>query len=204
MKSLISTLAIMATLTTALWAQEKANYKEDVMFHESEIINVSADRLWQIVGPGFKDAALWSTAVDHATVSGSGQFEGATCDVRTCDINASGFSKIKEKITMYNDKNLEFAFDVTEGNPGFVKKANSHWEVISVGPNQSRMKITLTMHTTKFMGTLMGGMMKGNVKKVLPTLTRDLKVYAETGDVSEEKKARMLKLAKKSSSVAQR
>ena len=58
------------------------------------------------------------------------------------------------------------------------------------------LKVTLTMHTSKFMGTLMGGMMRSNIKKVLPTLTRDLKVYAETGEVSEEKKERMAKLAK--------
>ena len=81
--------------------------------------------------------------------------------------------------------------------PGFVVLASNHWTVIDLGNGKSALEMNFTMHSKKFMGTLMGGMMKRNVKKVFPTLFRDLKVSAETGEVSNEKKQRMEKLAKK-------
>lgn len=197
MKNLILTLGIMSTIISQSVAAEKSKYKEDIITLESDFVNVSANELWQIIGPGFEKAGHWSTAVDHAVGKGEAKFKGATCDERFCELNAKGFSSIKEVITLYNEKNQEFAFDVTEGNPGFVKKVNSHWEVVKVSDTQSKLRITITMHTAKFMGFLMGGMMRANINKVIPTIFRDLKVFAETGDISEQKKERMAILAKK-------
>ncbi|MGL1886123.1 MAG: SRPBCC family protein [Reichenbachiella sp.] len=175
--------------------KEKKKYKEIVVSEQGEAINVSAEKLWEIVGTGFAYAGEWSTAVDHSVGKGKGEFEGATCSNRTCDLNAKGFDKISEELTHYDVKNQELVYDVTEGLPGFVTKASSYWQVIDLGDGTSTLKMTTTMHTKKFMGALMGGMMKKNIKSVLPTVSRDLKVYAETGNISQEKKERMAKLA---------
>ena len=35
-------------------------------------VNVSAEKLWDIFGPGFADAGKWSTAIDHSAGSGEG------------------------------------------------------------------------------------------------------------------------------------
>lgn len=186
----------MATaISTIGTAETQAKYKVLMMTKQSEIINVSADDLWEIVGLGFENAGVWSTAVDHSVGSGKAEFEGATCSERACDLNASGFSKIKEILTMYNEKAQELKYEVTEGNPGFVVLASNHWKVIKVGENQSRLEMTITMHLKKFMGTLMGGMLKRNINKLIPTIFDDLKIYAETGQISEQKKKRMAKLA---------
>jgi len=187
----------MTTVSTATMAQEKKNYKEIKFGLTSEIINVSADELWKIVGPGFEVAGTWATAVDHSEGSGTPNFEGATCSERSCDLNAKGFSKIKEVITIYNIQKRTLAFDVTEGLPGFVQISNSHWQIIDLGNNQCKIEITITAKADKFMGTLMGGMLKSNFKKTIPTIFRDLKIYAETGNISKEKQERLAKVKDK-------
>ena len=169
---------------------------------QSETINVSAEKLWEIIGPGFEHAGEWSTAVDHSVGLGAPALEGATCDERSCDLNAKGFTKIKEKITIYNAQNKELAYDIVEGFPGFVKRANNHWRVVDLGEDMSALEMTITIENKKFMGTLMGGMMKKNINATIPTIFRDLKVYAETGKISKEKQERMAEIEKKSKKAA--
>ncbi|MBD78332.1 MAG: hypothetical protein CL840_05400 [Crocinitomicaceae bacterium] len=196
MKTLI-TLLIMATTTTAAMAQTEKKFKEIKFSETSEIINVSADVLWEIIGPGFADAAVWATNVDHAVSSGEPQFEGATCSERACDLNAKGFNKIREVISIYDPKKRILAFDITEGLPGFVVYSNSHWQITPIGPNQAKITVTVTIHAKKFMGTLMGGMLKSNIKRAIPVLINDLTIYAQTGKISKEKRERMEKIGKK-------
>lgn len=193
MKTLIATL-IMVGLSTAGMAQKKQNYKEIKFGLTSEVIEVSAHDLWQIVGPGFEIAGNWATAVDHSEGAGTPIHEGATCSERTCKLNAKGFSNIKEIITIYDEQKKILAFDVTEGLPGFVQVSNSHWQIIDLGNNQCKIEITITAKADKFMGTIMGGMLKSNFKKTIPTIFRDLKIYAETGSISKEKKERLNKI----------
>lgn len=179
--------------------QNKTEMKEKkvkivVVEKTSEIINATADRVWEITGPGFGEVGKWSTTVDHATISGEPEFEGAVCSTRSCDLNAKGFSSINEKITAYDAKNKTLSFDIVEGVPGFVTRAYSHWEVIKVSETTSKLKVTTTMEMKKFMGGLMGGMIEKTINKTIPLIQSDLKVYAETGEVSESKKARMASL----------
>ncbi|MCR9152714.1 MAG: SRPBCC family protein [Croceimicrobium sp.] len=163
----------------------------------SEVINVSADDLWEIVGPGFTDAYVWSTAIDHSEGKGEAQFEGATCNERYCDVNASGFDKISEKLSLYNSENRELKYRAFDGLPGFVTLAENHWEVIDLGAGKSQIRMTITMHMKPFMGWLMGGLFQKNLDKTLNSVMEDLKIYAETGEVSDAKKKRLQKLAAK-------
>ena len=186
---------MMTTISSQVLAQKK--YKVIQWGDTSGVINVSADELWKIIGPGFENAGEWATAVDHSTGDTTPKFEGATCNERYCKINAKGFNQLTEVITIYDQEGRTLAFDVTEGLPGFVIVSNSHWQIIEVGENQSRVEITITAQTKKLMGSMMGGMLKSNIKKVIPGLFRDLKVYAETGEISPEKQERKKKLEAK-------
>ena len=161
-----------------------------------EVINVSSAVLWKIVGDDFANVGKWSTSVDHSAGSGTPTFEGATCSNRGCDLNAKGFSSIKEVLTQYDADNMELTYKVLEGFPGFVKLAQNHWTVESVSPTSSRVKMEVTMKMKPFMGAMMGGMMKKNINGLLPVVLNDLKVYAETGEVSESKAARIASLNK--------
>lgn len=190
-------LLIMGTIAISANAQETSKkYKEVKQTKLSPIINMSAAEVWQIVGPGFADTYKWSTAIDHSAGSGEAEFEGASCSNRTCELNAKGFSKIDETLTVYSDQKRELAYSVNAGMPGFVTYANNHWRIIEIGPNQCKVEMTITMRMKPLMGTMMGGMFRKNLNKTIDSVMNDLKVYAETGDISDEKKAREAKLAK--------
>jgi hypothetical protein len=171
-------------------------YKE-VKMTKSLNVNVSADALWEIFGPGFADAGKWASAVDSATGHGEGKFEGAVCDTRSCDLSAKGFSSVKERIVDYDHKNKTLSFDVEEGMPGFVTVLNNKTVITSLGEGMSKAELTVTMQMKPFMGSLMGGMLKKNLSTLIDSALDDLKVFAETGEPSDRKKERMAKLAAK-------
>jgi len=169
--------------------------RKEVKMSKSVEVNVSANDLWQIVGPGFAEASKWSTAVDHSAGHGEGQFDGATCDTRSCDLSAKGFSSVNERITEYDAANRTVAFDVFEGMPGFVTYTNNRTVITDLGQDQSQAELQITMHMKPFMGWLLGGMLKKNLNNLLDSALDDLKVFAETGKPSGRKQARMKKLS---------
>lgn len=171
-------------------------YTEIKISETSEVINVSADSLWKIVRE-FQDVGNWFSSIDYVTASGKSEFAGATYSDRTCYVNLRGYSKVHEKLTLFDDARRELAYELTEGAPGFLLFAGNHWSVSEAGPNQSVLKMEATMRLKKFIGTLLGGQMKKTVLKNLPLALSELKVFAETGEASEAKKARMEVLAKK-------
>ena len=171
--------------------------RKEVKMSKSVVVNVSANDLWQIVGPGFADAGQWSTAVDHSVGHGEGKFDGATCDTRSCDLSAKGFSSVKERITEYDTNNRTLAFDVFEGMPGFVTYTNNHTVITDLSQDRSQAELQITMHMKPFLGWLLGGMLKKNLSNLIDSALDDLKVFAETGKPSDQKQARMKKLSAK-------
>ncbi len=164
--------------------------------YESETIHVSAEKLWGIVGNDFAHVGKWATSVDHSVGSGTPDFEGASCSIRGCEVNAKGFNKLQERLTEFDAKNKTLTYEVTKGMPGFVTKASNRWEIIRVSEHASKIRMSANMEMKRFMGSLMGGIMKKNLMKLLPQVANDLKVYAETGNISESKKQRLAKLNK--------
>ena len=169
--------------------------RKEVKMSKQVVVNVSANDLWQIIGPGFAEAGKWSTAVDHSAGHGEGKFDGATCDTRTCDLSAKGFSKVNERITEYDASNRTMAFDVIEGTPGFVTYMNNRTVITDLGQGRSQAELQFTIHMKPFMGALMGGMLKKNLSKLIDSALDDLQVFAETGKPSARKQARMKKLS---------
>lgn len=165
---------------------------------EKEItINVSAEKLWDMIGPGFTDVYLWSSNVDHSEGSGVAAFEGATCSERACNLNVKGFSKISEVLTHYDHNNRTLAYEINEGMPGFVTKAANKWTVVALNNGQSKLVMKAEFGSKGLMGTLMRGMMKNKMSKTLDTVLNDAKVYAETGQISTAKEKRMVQLERK-------
>jgi len=115
--------------------------RKEVKMYKSVNVNVSADKLWEIIGPGFAKAGEWSSAIDHSTSFGEGQFEGAVCDTRSCDLSAKGFTSVDERITEYDDANQTMAFDVYQGMPGFVTQMNSRHIITDEGDGKSKDEI---------------------------------------------------------------
>ena len=161
------------------------------------VINVPAEELWEMVGPGFEEVYKWSSNVDHSEGSGTSLFEGATCSERACNVNVKGFSKINETLTKYDQNQMVLAYEVNDGMPGFVTKAANEWTVIPVNDYQSKLVMKAVFGSKGLMGTLMNGMMKKKMSKTLDTVLQDAKIYAETGQISGAKQKRVEQLARK-------
>ncbi len=171
--------------------------QQGFIVEKSMRIEVSAEELWEMVGPGFVDVYKWSSNVDHATGKGEGQFEGAICDERFCDVNVKGFSKISEKLTNYDEKKRTLTYAVQEGMPKFITLAENIWTVLPNIDGSSKLTMKANFRVKGFMGFMMKGVMKGKMKKTLSTVLNDAKIYAETGQVSIAKAERVEKLQRK-------
>lgn len=178
-------------------AQQAKKFKELKFKITSEVINVSADSLWKIARE-FQNVGVWSTSVDHSTGNGDAEFEGATCNERTCHVDIKGYDQIHEKLTHFDDTTRELAYEITGGTPDFVLFTSNHWTILEIGPDQSMVEMNITIHLKRFIGAILGGRMKKEISKNVRQVQVDLKIYAETGKVSEAKKARMQALAQPS------
>lgn len=197
MKKVIGLTILLTSLTSTSMAKEKGFDLEKEI-----IVNVSASQLWQLVGPGFSDAYIWASNVDHSVGSGKPEFEGASCSERSCDVSVKGFSKIHEKLLSYNESGMNFAYEVKEGMPGFITKAKNEWSVLSVAENQSKLVMKAVFRTKGLMGAMMTGKMKKKMSFILQTVLNDAKVFAETGKVSKAKAKRIAEIEKKTKVAA--
>ncbi|WP_298503481.1 SRPBCC family protein [uncultured Maribacter sp.] len=173
-------------------ANQKSKYRIVKKKLKSDTINVSADSLWAILRE-FDKVSDWTSTLDHSEGAGEAKFEGTTCNERVC---VSNHKKLVEELIMFSDEKKELAYELTEGAPGFVKLAQNHWKVYKISQNKSVVEMNVTMHLTKFMGFILGRVITKTMTKQVLLVLNDLKIYAETGEISEEKKIRISKLNK--------
>ncbi|WP_298537679.1 SRPBCC family protein [uncultured Algibacter sp.] len=176
-------------------ANQKPKYKIVEKTLKSEIINISADSLWAICRE-FDKTAEWTSTLKHSYGTGESQFEGATCSSRICETDF-GKGKVIEELVMFSDENKELSYNLTEGAPGFITLANNHWRVTKIGNNQSKIEMNVTMYMKKFAGFFLSGLIKNQMIKQVGIVLEELKIYAETGEISEAKKKQIEKQKKK-------
>lgn len=191
MKKIVSSLILLLTFNSTIMAEQGFDLEKEI------IINVSADKLWEIVGPGFVEVYKWSSNVDHAEGKGTSEFKGAVCDERFCDVNVKGFSSISEKLTYYNEGEMSLTYEVQNGMPNFITQAKNNWVVVPISENQSKLIMRAGFRSKGVMGFLMNGMMKKKMNETLETVLNDAKVYAETGNISVAKQERIDELKSK-------
>lgn len=200
MKKKLAIILIVLTSIPTVMAQKERKFKAIKLVRTSEPINVSADSLWKIVRE-FQNVGQWITNIDSSSGSGEPEFVGATCSERVCNIGGiKGYDTVSEKLYLHNENTREIAYEVLHGMPSFILYANNHWTVNELGSNQSTLTMDSNIHVKRFKGFFLGGMMKKNFSKNFEQAFEDLKVYAETGEVSEAKKARIKQLERKNQS----
>jgi hypothetical protein len=160
------------------------DHRELTIHVTSDPINVSADELWRIVGPGFGDVAAWTHSVERSTAEGEPELQGAPCAERVCHVNISGYDQMAERLTHYAAPERELTYRVTRGVPGFVLLAQNHWKIRETGPNQSVAEMTCTLHLSPWRGLLLAPLMRRQVEKNLEAVVLELKTYAETGEAA--------------------
>lgn len=189
-KSIIFIGLALTLLNFKVMAQEKKRkiVKENLT---SQVINISADSLWAICRE-FDKTAEWTSTLNHSYGTGESEFEGVTCSSRTCE-TGFGKGKVVEELILFSDENKELSYNLIEGAPGFITLANNHWKVVEIGPNQSKIEMNVTMHMKKIAGFFLGGLIKKQMRRQVNIVLEELKIYAETGEVSEAKKKQIEK-----------
>ncbi|MCO4772474.1 MAG: SRPBCC family protein [Deltaproteobacteria bacterium] len=165
--------------------------KEYTIHLTSEPIAVPAADLWDLLGPGFGEVGAWTTSVDRSHGAGEPQFEGAPFEERVCQVNISGYERMTERLTHYDESKRELAYVVGEGLPSFVLLAQNHWTIKALDANTSVAEMRCTLRLTPMMGMLVGALMKRKARSSVLEFLTEMKQYAETGEVSEAKKKRL-------------
>ena len=193
LRSLFLVGMVFTTFNKTVMAQTENKHKVITRTLISDNINVSADSLWSILR-AFDKVSDWTSTLDHSQGKGESKHEGATCKERVCEVNNK---KLVEELTMFNEDKMELAYELSEGAPGFVKLATNHWKVFEIGPHESRVEMNVTMHLSKFLGFFLGKAITIKMAQQVSIVLSDLKIYAETGEVSVAKKAQIEKMKRK-------
>ena len=167
-----------------------------ITIDKTDTINASSERIWEILSDGFTDIGSWASAVDHSEAHDKAAAPaGASAGGRTCQVPGFGFTD--ERFTHFDEANKTLSFSVeAEKIPGFFKNMESTWKVVSTGPNTSTVTTKIAGEATGVKGALVRPMMKRKFSGLLDQGYEDLKVYAETGQVSDAKRNAQAKHAK--------
>jgi len=152
-------------------------------------IDAEAHEVWQIVGPGFGRVSDWATTVAESMLVGEGHRDGAPFSGRACTIAEAGFDQLTEEILTYEPSSFRLSYRASSGMPSVVDKAINTWSVADDGRQGSVFTMDAEVDVSRrarFLGPAVGiylGMFARRTSK-------DLKVYAETGEVSTAKRMR--------------
>jgi len=152
-------------------------------------IDAEAHEVWQIIGPGFGRVSDWATTVAESTLVGEGQHDEAPFAGRACTIAEAGFDRLTEDILTYEPASFRLSYRASSGMPSIVDKAVNTWSVSGDGRAGSVFTMDAEVDVSRrarvlgpFVGIYLGMFARRTSK--------DLKVYAETGDVSTAKRMR--------------
>ena len=158
-------------------------------------IDVTVEELWQILSDGFTDVESWASLVNWSKPNPQeiDILDGAPTGGRICDV--PGFGRTDERIIRFDVESHTIGYSVIADKiPGFVSNVQNIWSLREAGPEATRVSSNLTADVRGIRGIVMGPMMKTRFGNAVDRSIEDLRVYAETGDVSEHKRRRQDKL----------
>ncbi len=146
-------------------------------------LNASAETVWNAVRNNFGEAGQWTSLLDSSHMVGAVSV-GAH---RVCQ---QGKKQLTEHITAIDEGRMVLHYELIEGRPNFIARAQNAWTVTALGPDQSRVTMRPVM-TLKpwafFMGPLLAMGLRGPLTKVL----EEFKYWVETGEIHPRKRAQM-------------
>jgi len=158
-------------------------------------IDATVEELWQILSGAFNDVGTWASGVNWSKPNSQATevLDGAPTGGRICDV--PGFGRTDERIIRFDVESHTIGYNATsEKIPGFVSNLQNIWNLRETGPEATRVSSNLTADVRGIRGVVMGPMMKARFGKAVDRFIEDLRVYAETGEVSEHKRRRQEKL----------
>jgi len=177
--SKISMVGIMlfafTMLTTSMFAQKVQT------FTVSHTINAPADKVWAAVGEDYG-----AVANSHPRIISSdyvaGTLKAGEGAERVCYFNESGTRFLKEKQISYDPANYTFKNQVYQAGKFPVNPEYTYaiYKVVPVDANTSKFVFEMYFRTKP---AFMGGMIKGNFKKLINDYAIAVEHHVNTGEV---------------------
>ena len=153
-------------------------------------INAPADRVWEIIAHRFVDVADWAAGVKSSTEASADEAPAdfqiapsAPVAGRTTDAGLV----LKEFFVEYDEAAKQFTFRAA-GLPRIIKLSQNTTTVVPTGDGACRVVFDIHMDLLGPFAAL-SPVLKKRLAKGLEPVQLDLKVYAETGEVSEAARA---------------
>jgi len=173
----IFTIVSLGLLTLNAMGQKQKKVQE---FKVSKVINVSADKLWAVVGEDYGKIAhshpkiIASEYVDGSLKAG----EGAQ---RVCYFNEKQTQYLKEKMVNYAPERMSFTNKVYQAgkfpvDPDYTKAV---YQVKDLGNGTSEFSFDMQYRTKP---AFMGAMAKGKFKKLINDYFIAVEHYTKTGE----------------------
>lgn len=158
-----------------------------IEIQKTATINADADRLWTILGDEFTEVSRWASAVDSSVADTNAEvLAEAEVGGRVCEV--PGFGTINETLTSFEPTERSYAFTATASKiPSFVSNIVNHTKITPIDDQRSELTIRITAEASGLRGAVVRPMMARKFGATLDGLIDDVRVFAETGDVSADK-----------------
>jgi hypothetical protein len=159
-----------------------------IHFKDHILINAPATKVWRILAHEFDTIGDWASAIP--TSQGIAELPappGAPVGARVCSTAVPGFGQIRETFTSYDDQGMSFSYEATEGRPWFIKHAENHWVVRSLGPSTSEVEARAEVEVSLFPGVFLAPLMRFQLGRTGIQTFEELKHYVERGQVHPRK-----------------
>ncbi|MEM6725768.1 MAG: hypothetical protein AAF598_17135, partial [Bacteroidota bacterium] len=138
--------------------------------------------------------------VNHAEGDDSPIIDGASCDIRGC--NLEGIGEIEEQLTAFDPSNYFLSYTVTNGMPKLIRTAQNSWQLKALGTKKTQVYMKEEMETNGWLTKLMSPLMKMQFGKMLKNTVEEFKHYVETGKPHPRKIKAAKKFAAPSNRIA--
>jgi Polyketide cyclase / dehydrase and lipid transport len=149
-------------------------------FSNQITINAPATKVWRVLAHEFASIGQWVSAIPHSqAVTDIPALDGAQVAGRVCATAVPGFDAVQEQFMYYDEQAMRFAYQATDGRPWFVKRAENHWVVRSLGPQISVAESRAELELSLFPGVFLSPLLKLLIGRVAAQFSEELKYYVE-------------------------
>lgn len=171
-----------------------------IQLNDQITINAPAKKVWRVLAHDFGDIGQWASSIPASKANADLPIpEGAEVGGRVCSTAVPGFRDVQESFTYYEDQSMRFGYQATEGRPWFLKHAENHWVVHSLGPNTSLVETRAEIEVSLFPGLFLAPLFKLQMGRIGTHSLEELKYYVELDKVHPRKQIAQQKQAQRDS-----
>jgi hypothetical protein len=151
-----------------------------IQLNDHITINASAEKVWRVLAHEFGSIGQYASAIlASQAVTDIPAPDGAEVAGRMCATAVPGFDAVREQFTYYDERAMRFGYQATEGRPWFIKHAENHWVVRSLGPQTSVVESRAELELSLFPGVFLAPLLKLLMGRVGAQFSEELKYFVE-------------------------